>query len=335
MPHLRVLVAPAVGPKTKPKALNWALPFARGSFIAVLDAEDRPEPNQIHAALDAFRRCGDDVGCAQASLSIDNDSHSLLSRMFVAEYAGQFDVFLPGMTELGLPLPLGGTSNHFRASVLRHADGWDAFNVTEDADLGFRLARLGYRSVTFASTTYEEAPMRFGAWLHQRSRWMKGWIQTWCVHMRHPWRLWRDLGPAGFLTFNLIAGGNVLTALAYPILLIMCSLSAVSGLGSGVPHFAMDWPTPLHFVSIIAGYVSTILLGLRGLAHRKQLRHAWILILTPLYWGCLSIAAWYAVLQYVSYPYRWNKTEHGIARRKQFNTPQSLMAKPVGLARQR
>ena len=129
-------------------------------------------------------------------------------------------MFLPGLAAMRMPLPLGGSSNHFRTSVLREVGGWDAWNVTEDADLGFRLARFGYRSVTFDSTTSEEAPIRFKAWLGQRSRWMKGWMQTWGVHMREPRRLWREAGPRGFLTLNIIVGGNVLTALAYPILVI-------------------------------------------------------------------------------------------------------------------
>ncbi len=176
MPHVRTLVAPAVAPQTKPKALNWALPFAYGSFVAVFDAEDRPEAGQLRAALDAFERHGKDVACAQASLCIDNESHSWLSRMFAAEYAGQFDAYLLGMSDMKLPLPLGGSSNHFRTATLREVGGWDACNVTEDADLGFRLARFGYRSVTFPSTTFEEAPIRFSAWLKQRSRWMKGWL---------------------------------------------------------------------------------------------------------------------------------------------------------------
>jgi glycosyltransferase involved in cell wall biosynthesis len=176
MPHVQLLVAPAWGPRTKPKALNWALPFVRGSFVAVLDAEDRPQPGQLRAALAAFRDAGDEAACAQASLCIDNETHSWLSRMFEAEYAGQFDVVLPGLSAMGLPLPLGGSSNHFRTHVLRDIGGWDAYNVTEDADLGFRLARRGYRSVTFDSTTYEEAPIRFGNWLRQRTRWMKGWL---------------------------------------------------------------------------------------------------------------------------------------------------------------
>ncbi|MDB5626777.1 MAG: glycosyl transferase, family 2, partial [Tardiphaga sp.] len=176
-PHLRVIVAPDVGPRTKPKALNCALPFARGSVIAVFDAEDQPDPGQLRAAIEALRTGGSDVACAQASLCIHNVTDSLFTRMFAAEYAGQFDKVLPGLTEMALPLPLGGTSNHFRADALRAVGGWDAWNVTEDADLGLRLARFGYRAVTFASTTREEAPIRFMPWLKQRSRWMKGWMR--------------------------------------------------------------------------------------------------------------------------------------------------------------
>lgn len=189
MPHVQVIIAPTAGPKTKPKALNCALTFARGTFITVFDAEDRPDPNQLREALDVFRTHGLEVVCAQASLCIDNTADGWLPRMFTAEYAGQFDVFLQGFSNFEMPLPLGGSSNHFRTSTLREVGGWDPYNVTEDADLGFRLARFGYRSVMFPSTTYEEAPARFGAWLRQRSRWMKGWMRP-CQEVEiHPF-LW-------------------------------------------------------------------------------------------------------------------------------------------------
>lgn len=313
-PHLRVLTAPAIAPRTKPKALNCALPFARGSLVAIFDAEDRPEPNQLRAALQAFECGGPQLVCVQASLCIDNLTHSWLSRMFAAEYAGQFDVFLPGIAELRLPLPLGGSSNHFRTAALRAVGGWDPYNVTEDADLGFRLARFGFRSATIASTTFEEAPIRFDGWLRQRTRWMKGWVQTWSVHMRRPWRLWRDIGPGGFVALNLTVSGNVLAALAHPVLLVELFI--------GIPALAAD-PTwdlaggnaTLHRVAIVAGYASTIAIGWLGLRQRGRLRDGWILALTPLYWVCLSIAAWRAVAQYVWNPYRWEKTEHGLARR--------------------
>lgn len=176
MPVTLVPVA-AVGPRTKPKALNVALPFARGDFTVVYDAEDRPEPNQLRRALQAFRADDGNLACVQARLCIDNTADSLLAGYFTAEYAGQFDVFLLGLAAMKLPLPLGGSSNHFRTATLRAVGGWDAYNVTEDADLGVRLARFGYRADIIESTTYEEAPARFGAWLRQRTRWFKGWMR--------------------------------------------------------------------------------------------------------------------------------------------------------------
>ena len=323
MPHVQVLIASNIGPKTKPKALNCALPFARGSFTAVFDAEDRPDPGQLRAALDAFRSHDTDVACAQASLRIDNNNKdSWLSRTFAAEYAGQFDVFLPGLAAMRMPLPLGGSSNHFRTSVLREVGGWDAWNVTEDADLGFRLARFGYRSVTFNSTTDEEAPIRFKAWLGQRSRWMKGWMQTWGVHMREPVRLWRQAGPRGFLTLNIIVGGNVLTALAYPVFVIELAaylLTNIAGSTSGL--FLTGSLAPLHIATIAAGFASTVLIGLMGLARRGRLRSGWVLALTPFYWACLSIAAWRALGQLWYDPYRWEKTEHGLTGSLPSTTP--------------
>jgi cellulose synthase/poly-beta-1,6-N-acetylglucosamine synthase-like glycosyltransferase len=203
-----------------------------------------------------------------------------------------------------MPLPLGGSSNHFRTAVLREVGGWDAWNVTEDADLGFRLARFGYRSVTFDSTTDEEAPIRFKAWLGQRSRWMKGWMKTWGVHMREPRRLWRQARPRGFLALNIIVGGNVLTALAYPILVIELAAYLLT-------NFTVSL-APLHIATITAGFASTVVIGLMGLARRGRLRRGWVLALTPFYWGCLSIAAWRALLQLWYDPYRWEKTEHGL-----------------------
>ena len=151
----------------------------------------------------------------QARLTIDNTADSWLTRLFTAEYAGLFDVFLPGLAAWRLPLPLGGSSNHFRTAVLREVGAWDPYNVTEDADLGMRLARFGYRTAVIASTTYEEAPARFGPWLRQRTRWFKGWMQTWLVHMRSPLRLARELGLPGFAVFQLLVGGTVLAALIH------------------------------------------------------------------------------------------------------------------------
>lgn len=315
MPHVQVIIAPDAGPRTKPKALNCALNFARGTFITVFDAEDRPEPNQLRAALDVFRTHGPEVVCAQASLCIDNTADGWIPRMFTAEYAGQFDVFLQGFSNFEMPLPLGGSSNHFRTSVLREVGGWDPYNVTEDADLGFRLARFKYRCVMFPSTTYEEAPARFGSWLRQRSRWMKGWMQTWSVHMRSPRRLWHDAGPGGFFSLNIIVGGNVLTALAHPFLLGELLVRGVlSVFDDGISSFFAKPFIELYLATIAAGYLTTIVIGLVGLAKRNLLREAWVLALTPIYWIFLSIAAWRALYQLLVEPYHWEKTEHGLAR---------------------
>ena len=174
---IEVLVVPAAGPRTKPKALNVALPFVRGAFTVIYDAEDRPEAGQLRRALQAFVGAGEELACVQACLAIDNTSDSWLARLFTGEYAGQFDVFLPGIAALRLPLPLGGSSNHFRTATLRELGGWDAYNVTEGADLGMRLARFGYRTAIIDSTTYEEAPAQFLPWLRQRTRWFKGWMR--------------------------------------------------------------------------------------------------------------------------------------------------------------
>lgn len=173
-----VIVAPAAGPRTKPKALNAALPFARGTFLVIYDAEDRPERDQLRRALEVFRRNDESLACVQAALTIDNTGDNWLTAMFTAEYAGQFDVFLPALAALNLPLPLGGSSNHFRTATLRKVGAWDPYNVTEDADLGMRIARFGYRSDVIDAATYEEAPAAFSPWLRQRTRWFKGWLRT-------------------------------------------------------------------------------------------------------------------------------------------------------------
>ena len=312
-PPFEIVIAPARGPRTKPKALNAALASARGTFAVVFDAEDRPEPDQLRRALDAFLAGGESLSCVQARLAIDNTDDSWLARLFTAEYAGQFDVFLPGLSALRLPLPLGGSSNHFRTSILRQAGAWDPYNVTEDADLGMRLARYGFRTATIASTTDEEAPARLLPWLRQRTRWFKGWLQTWLVHMRAPLLLYRELGWAGFATFQLVVGGTVLAALIHPVFLAGFAYALAMGfpIGDGVAGAVL---AGTYITAIVAGYLVSILLGLVGLSRRNLLSSAWILLLVPLHWVLLSIAAWRALLQLLRDPYRWEKTAHGLAR---------------------
>jgi len=213
---VEIVVVPGLFPRTKPKALNYVLPLTRGDYLVIYDAEDRPEPDQLRKAVAAFREGPLNLACVQARLNLYNAFDSWLTRQFAIEYGALFDGILPALDRLELPIPLGGTSNHFRVPALKWLMAWDPFNVTEDADLGTRLARKGYRCRVLASTTFEEAPTRFMSWLRQRTRWMKGYMQTWLVHMRSPRALWRELGPLGFLAFQIMVGGTLLSALVHP-----------------------------------------------------------------------------------------------------------------------
>ena len=244
----------------------------------------------------------------QARLTIDNTADTWLTRMFTAEYAGLFDVFLPGLAAWRLPLPLGGSSNHFRTAALRRVGAWDPYNVTEDADLGMRLVRFGYRTAVIPSTTYEEAPAHFGPWLKQRTRWFKGWMQTWLVHMRSPVGLYRELGPAGFIVFQLLVGGSVLAALVH--------LPFALRLGCTMAHDGTTFASVvgLDAAALAGGYLISAMLGLIGLGRRRLLGCAWALLFMPVYWLLLSLAAWRALLQLLRNPYLWEKTEHGLAR---------------------
>jgi cellulose synthase/poly-beta-1,6-N-acetylglucosamine synthase-like glycosyltransferase len=332
-PPFEIILAPPIGPRTKPKALNVALPLARGAYTVVFDAEDKPEPDQLRRALDAFREGGKRLACVQGSLAIDNTADNWLTGMFTANYAGHFDVLLRGLAALGLPFPLGGSSNHFRTAVLRKVGGWDPYNVTEDADLGIRLYRLGYRSAAIASTTYEEAPARFVPWLRQRTRWYKGWMQTWLVHMRQPGRLFRELTPAGAIAFQIFFAANMVSALIHPLFM--------TGLGVTLYELPKPWAktvmenaAPIFVTSLLSGYASTIVLDLIGLGRRGLLGSAWVLVLTPLHWLLLSLAAWRALFQLIYDPQRWEKTEHGMAATSRVARSQQRPKTPVNKPRQ-
>ena len=211
----RTILVPDGPPRTKPKALNYALQFATGDYVVVYDAEDRPEPDQLLRALATFSRYPPTLGCVQAQLNIYNPRASWITRQFTIEYSALFDAILPALARLGMPVPLGGTSNHFPRETLVACGGWDPCNVTEDADLGFRLARRGLRTVILASTTWEEAPVDLGQWVKQRTRWLKGWLQTYLVHTRQPFRLTAELGLRGALGFHALMGALILSALVH------------------------------------------------------------------------------------------------------------------------
>lgn len=307
-----VIAVPPCRPQTKPKALNFALPFASGELLAIFDAEDIPAPDQLRLAAAALAADPKNLACVQARLAFYNSNQNWLTRQFALEYASLFDVTLPVLAAYGQPLPLGGTSNHFRTAILRAVGGWDAYNVTEDADLGMRFDRLGYRVDVLASTTYEEAVSSLGNWLRQRSRWLKGWMQTWLVHMRAPIETWRDMGLAGFTVFQLLLGGIVVSALVHPFFLV----GVIYGVGTG-----SIWPSSgsagaallfaLQAVVLVLGYAAMMLVARRACAVRKLNGLAASIPALPLYWLLVSAAAWYAVWQLLTAPFYWEKTRHG------------------------
>jgi cellulose synthase/poly-beta-1,6-N-acetylglucosamine synthase-like glycosyltransferase len=310
--HFRTVIVPDGQPRTKPKALNYALQLARGDYIVVYDAEDRPQPDQLRRALDAFRRHPPNVGCVQAQLNIYNARASWFSRQFTVEYSALFDGILPALSRLGLPVPLGGTSNHFPREILVGVGGWDPFNVTEDADLGFRLARQGWHTAVLASTTWEEAPIRLAQWFKQRTRWLKGWIQTYLVHTRQPWRLNAELGARGALGFHAVMGGLVLSALVHPLFYLLLAYHAWAGelfapaaSYAGAAFWTMAW------INLAAGYLSSILVGALSALRRGRPSLALSALLMPLCWLLVSAAAYRALYQLATDPYLWEKTEHG------------------------
>lgn len=312
--HVEIIRVTDGPPKTKPKACNVGLLRARGTFVTIYDAEDRPDPLQLRRVVAAFRTVPERVVCLQAKLSYYNADQNLLTRWFTAEYAMWFGQLLPGLIHDGAPVPLGGTSNHFRRDALIGLGGWDAFNVTEDADLGIRLHRAGLRTLVLESTTYEEANSDFINWVKQRSRWYKGYLQTWLVHMRDPRRLWAELGPSGFLGFNLFVGGTPFLAIANPIFWALTAVWFVAH----PPVVAALFPTPLYYTGMfcLAFGNATFLYGTIVSAHLTG-RHSLVYaaLLSPIYWAMMSIAAVKALVQLVSVPSFWEKTTHGLDRR--------------------
>ncbi|SFJ03069.1 glycosyltransferase family 2 protein [Albimonas pacifica] len=309
-PWLRVIAAPPGGPRTKPRALNHALDFARGTIVGVYDAEDRPDPDQIRKAVEGFARSPPRVACLQARLRISNGREGWLSRCFAMEYAAWFHLVLPALVRMGAPVPLAGTSLFIRRRVLERVGGWDAWNVTEDADLGVRLARAGYLTRMFDSDTGEEAVTRPGAWLRQRSRWQKGYLQTWQIHMRDPWRLWRELGWRGFLGMQVHFVGAGAAFLSQP--LFWTALFAWPLLAGGSPLLDRPgWTVLLLLGFMHAGQgvlLASVLVGLRRAGWRISLAQALVL---PFYWPLATLAAFKALKESVTAPAYWDKTGHG------------------------
>jgi cellulose synthase/poly-beta-1,6-N-acetylglucosamine synthase-like glycosyltransferase len=309
-PHFHLVVVPDSLPKTKPKACNYGLQLSKGKYCVIFDAEDRPDPDQLKKAYITFQRVDRNIACVQAKLNHFNQDQNMLTAWFANEYSMHFELILPAMGASEAPIPLGGTSNHFVTSTLRELGGWDPFNVTEDADLGIRLHREGYRTAMIDSTTLEEANSVVPNWIRQRSRWNKGYYQTWLVHMRNPFRLLAQTGVRGFVSFNLTMG-SAFVLLLNPIFWALTTLYFVTQAG----FIEQLFPSVIFYVAsamLFVGNFVFIYLNVAGSLQRGEFSITGIALLSPLYWGLMSLAAWKGFIQLFTNPFYWEKTEHGL-----------------------
>lgn len=306
-PNMRIVVVPPGEPKTKPRALNYALQEARGALVAIYDAEDHPDPDQLRIAAEAFIDGGPKLACVQARLAINNASESFWTRQFAQEYTALFGGFLPALDRLGLPLPLGGTSNHFRRDVLLRSGGWDPFNVTEDADLGVRLSRLGYEVSVIDSVTMEEAPVRWRVWIGQRTRWLKGWVQTYLVHMRRPPRLWRDLGARRFFGFQIVIGGMIASMLVHPWFYVSVGWHLWWAQQIAPANRLL---LALCVFNLAAGYGAAAVLAAVAALKTNSAMKLGSLLWIPVYWLAISYASYRAIVDLIFRPFYWEKTAH-------------------------
>jgi glycosyltransferase XagB len=311
----RFFIVPNGTPTTKPKACNYGLYFSRGKYLVIYDAEDRPEKDQLKKALYSFMINGREYACFQAYLNYYNKDENFLTKMFTLEYTYWFDYLLSGLHYLKLPIPLGGTSNHFRTADLLKISGWDPFNVAEDADLGIRFFAEGKRVGIIESTTYEEANCKPINWIKQRSRWVKGYLQTAIVYNRHPVKMIKQIGFMKWLSFQMMITGTPLTFLINPIMWIFFIIWMTTG--QGMPGLNLPEPVEIAgIISLIAGNFAMIMLNFIGAFSRKYYRLLSYSFLNPVYWMMHSISAYKALWQLISKPYYWEKTKHGISSLK-------------------
>ena len=306
---MRVIVVPDAPLRTKPRALNYAMLFARGSVIGVYDAEDAPEPDQLHRVAQAFAEGPDTLACVQGLLDFYNPQTNWIARCFTIEYASWFRVILPGLQRMGLVVPLGGTTLFFRAEALRALGGWDAHNVTEDADLGLRLARRGYTMQILPSVTYEEANCRALPWVKQRSRWLKGYAITWATHMRNPAALWRDLGPKRFFGVQVLFLGTLVQFALMPLLWSFWIIQF------GFGHPLLGEQPAWVFQSLLAVFLVTEAITLSvGLVALRARHHRGLIFWLPamhVYFPLAVLAVYKALWELIRAPFYWDKTTHG------------------------
>jgi hypothetical protein len=309
-PTMEIIAVPPSHPRTKPKACNVALAHVRGEYVVIYDAEDAPAPDQLKRAYVMFRDGTSDLACVQASLNYYNRDENILTQLFSIEYSALFNLLLPALERMRLPIPLGGTSNHLKTSALRDVGGWDAFNVTEDADLGIRLQYFGYQTRTLPSLTLEESPIHLGGWMKQRTRWIKGYIQTWLVYTRHTGILKQRIGLKAYYGFQFFIGAPALTFLLAPIFWTTFIVSLTGLLGNPLSP-TMQTVCALSFIGGVLGHwlFARKVLQMEGWEHMRL-----AFALYPLYWLLHSAAAARALWQLATAPHYWDKTRHGLTK---------------------
>ncbi len=311
--NFETIVVPYHLPKTKPKACNYGLFFCKGKYLTIYDAEDVPDSDQLKKVVALFRKLPKDYVVLQGALNYFNKNENLLTRMFTLEYSYWFDYMLPGLQSLDVPIPLGGTSNHFKLDKLLELGGWDPFNVTEDADLGVRVFEKRYKVGVVNSTTFEEANNEFFNWIRQRSRWIKGYMQTTLVHMRNPAKLVSKIGWRGFFGFNFFVSLTPITFLIYPVLLAFFLIYLTFDL-KNVRVLFPDWILYISIFNFVAGNALMIYINMLAVFKRRYYELILFALFNPIYWIMHSISAYKGLWQLVYNPFFWEKTNHGLTK---------------------
>jgi cellulose synthase/poly-beta-1,6-N-acetylglucosamine synthase-like glycosyltransferase len=308
--NFRKLILPNVKPKTKPKALNVALRELKGKFLVIYDAEIIPDKDQLKKAYLAFLK-NPGIACFQTRLDHYNADQNIITGLFNSEFSFYYDLFLPGLQKFDFPIPLSGHSTHFRISAIKNIGGWDPYNVAEDCDIGIRLRRNGYRTGMLNSMSKEEATSDITSWIKQRTRWMKGFIQTSIVNLREPIKTKNELGGwKNFIGFLITVPGTVIVNafnFIYWVLLLIWFITSS-------PLIKESFPEPIliiSFTSFILGNLIFTYLNLIGSYSRDRFSIVKYTLLSPIYWIVLSLATIRAMYQIILNPYSWEKTTHG------------------------
>ncbi|CAL7959432.1 glycosyltransferase XagB [Alphaproteobacteria bacterium] len=317
--YFQVIKVPSTQPRTKAKACNYALNFVYGAYVTIFDAEDIPDPHQLLRALHAFEDGDETLVCVQARLNYYNYEENWLTKMFGVEYAILFDYLLPAIAEKQLPMPLGGSSNHFKFKTLKNLQGWDIFNVTEDADIGIRVACDKLKIKVIDSYTFEESPITIKAWLMQRARWIKGHTQTYLIHMRNPIKMYKILGKLGFASFNYMLGLPTIAMLLTPlgVLITLANACNLLNFPGTISHLIFFFAV----CNFLFWVISTIYTAVLTAQDKDWNNFYKLCFLFPCYFVLHIIAAFLAIYQLCTKPFHWDKTTHGLSK----NSPSKLI----------